>query len=181
MIRFALSSLCTLTLAASSFAIGGSAPGPAIGTNYCFGDGTGTACPCANPGATGEGCANSTGSGATLVASGSLSIAAGDLVLTGSGAAAGVTGIFFAGTTQITGGNGNPFGDGLRCVGGPIVRAETIVADGSGTAVSTVNLASTIGATVGSTNMIQYWYRDPAGPCSNQFNFSHGLEVTWAN
>ena len=152
-----------------------------IGTAYCFGDGSGTACPCGNTGGVGQGCANSATTGATLVASGSLSIAAGDLVLTGSGAPAGVSGIFFAGTTQITGGNGNPFGDGLRCVGGPVVRMETISADGAGTAVSTINLALRVGATAGSTNTIQYWYRDVPGPCGVGFNFSHGLEVTWTN
>ncbi|MFT7669261.1 MAG: hypothetical protein ACI8X5_001961 [Planctomycetota bacterium] len=160
---------------------GSCAGGPVIiGTPYCYGDGSGTACPCANTGGTGEGCANSTGSGAFLVASGSLSIAAADLVLTGTGAPSGVSGIFFAGTNQITGGNGNPFGDGLRCVGGPVTRIETIAADGSGTAFSTIDIGARVGATSGSTNTIQYWYRDIPGPCTIGFNFSHGLEVTWS-
>lgn len=162
-------------------AMNGSCSIPTIGTDYCFGDGSGTACPCGNTGGTGLGCANSSTNGAEITGSGSLSIAAGDLVLTGTGAPGGVSGIFFAGTTQITGGNGNPFGDGLRCVGGPVTRIQTVIANGAGTAVSSINVAARVGATVGSTNTIQYWYRDTTGPCGNLFNFSHGLEITWAN
>lgn len=162
-------------------AANGVCPAGVIGTPYCFGDGSGTACPCGNTGGTGEGCANSTTAGSTLTASGSLSITAGDLVLTGAGVGANVTGIFFSGTTQITGGNGNQFGDGLRCVGGPVVRFETVMADAGGVATTTVDIPARIGATVGSTNTIQHWYRDTTGPCGNLFNFSHGLSVTWAN
>ncbi|MFT7670363.1 MAG: hypothetical protein ACI8X5_003071, partial [Planctomycetota bacterium] len=36
------------------------------GMPYCFGDGSGASCPCSGFGAPGEGCKNSTGSGATL-------------------------------------------------------------------------------------------------------------------
>src|SRR5690606_19672586 len=47
---------------------------------YCFGDGSGTLCPCGNTGAAGAGCANGANAGGgVLASSGSSSIAAADL------------------------------------------------------------------------------------------------------
>jgi hypothetical protein len=41
-------------------------------TPFCFGDGSGAPCPCANTGAPGSGCANSVSTGALLVHPGKL-------------------------------------------------------------------------------------------------------------
>lgn len=56
------------------------------GTAYCFGDGTGANCPCSGLGGAGEGCINTGGTGATLLATGSASLA-------GDTFALGITGI----------------------------------------------------------------------------------------
>jgi hypothetical protein len=68
-----------------------------VGTPYCFGDGSGTACPCANPGAGGEGCANSGGAGGRLAASGSASVAADDLGFDATQLVPGELALLFAG------------------------------------------------------------------------------------
>lgn len=151
------------------------------GVAFCFGDGSGTACPCGNPGAADSGCANSTGSGAILTATGTNSILANDLVLSGSQLPAGTPGLYFSGTAQENGGMGIVFGDGLRCASANIVRMEVVNADGSGNSSSSVSISSAVGATSGSTNTFQLWYRDPSGPCSGQFNTTNGYEVTWSN
>lgn len=148
-----------------------------VGTAYCFGDGNGTACPCGNQGADGEGCTNSTSVGAILEASGSSSISGDDLVLLGSQLPANKPGLFFQGPNQVA--SGNLFGDGLLCVGGAIQRMQTIFSDGGGNSTTSVPIASTYGASVGSTVYFQLWYRDPAGPCGTQFNTSNALVLTW--
>jgi hypothetical protein len=76
-------------------------------------------------GGPGRGCANSVvPAGAQLTGAGAASIAADTLVLAGSGmpnAAA----LYFQGTTQLGGGAGVAFGDGLRCAGGTVLRLGT--------------------------------------------------------
>src|SRR5207244_9912002 len=95
----------------------------ASGTPFCFGDGSGTACPCANNGSSGNGCANSVNAaGANLTASGAASASGDTLVLLGSGMP-NSSALYFQGTTQIS----LVFGDGLRCAGGTIVRLGTEV------------------------------------------------------
>src|SRR5205823_5756246 len=87
---------------------------PQPGSGYCFGDGSGTACPCGNMGATGRGCANSVNNrGALLWATGASSISADHVILTASGMGPSTTCLFFQGTTPILA--GVVFGDGLRC------------------------------------------------------------------
>ncbi|MCB9916628.1 MAG: hypothetical protein H6828_15995, partial [Planctomycetes bacterium] len=73
---------------------------------FCFGDGTGTACPCGNVGAAGEGCANSTGAGAILGAAGSSSIAAANLVLSASQCPVNQPTLFFQGDNAVNSGAG---------------------------------------------------------------------------
>ena len=57
---------------------------PVFGAPYCFGDGSGTSCPCANnsPMGSGQGCQNVTGAGGLISASGTPSVAADDLTIT---------------------------------------------------------------------------------------------------
>jgi hypothetical protein len=149
-------------------------------TVFCHGDGSGTPCPCANNGNSGEGCANGTGSGGKLRSTGSASIAAADLVLTGEQLIAGQPGLYFQGNNAINSGNGNPFGDGLRCAGGGVIRLQVRFADGSGNSQTSVDIASKGGATAGDTKRFQIWYRDPnTSACGAQFNLSNGLELTF--
>jgi hypothetical protein len=145
-------------------------------TQYCFG----VACPCANddPGA---GCVNGTGAGALLSASGSASVSASTLVLSGSSLPAGQPGLYFQGLNAVGGGSGVAFGDGLRCAGGGVARLQVRVADGLGASATSANLATNGGASPGDTRTYQLWYRDPAGSvCGAGFNLSNGVQLTWA-
>jgi hypothetical protein len=153
-----------------------------IGTPFCACDGSGTAAPCGNTGTAGTGCNNSQGAGGTsITASGGISVAVGDLVLTSEGAPPGVFGVFFQGQSQANGGLGVSFGDGLLCAGGAIKRLEVVAVNGAGTAISTVNIP-VVGLVPagGATNSYQFWYRDPmGGPCGAGYNTSNGLEILW--
>ena len=101
-------------------------------TPFCFGDGSGTACPC-GPGAVGNGCPNSfVPGGANLFASGSASTTADTLVLFASNMPPNVNCTFFQGTTQAGGGAGTLFGDGLRCATGTVIRLGSKLDDSTG-------------------------------------------------
>jgi len=147
-----------------------------VGVPYCFG----TGCPCGNDDTT-AGCANDTGVGAALGVSGSTSIIADDLVLSATHLTPG-PGLFFQGDNAVNSGNGNPFGDGLRCAGGNVVRLEVRFANaGNGfTTQTTISVASKGGVSVGQTKRYQYWYRDSGtSPCGSLFNLTNGHELVW--
>ena len=155
---------------------------------FCVGEGpAGTVgpCPCGNNVSPGSqtGCANSLGTGGTLDATGTTSIAAADLVLTVSGLPAGKPGIFFAGNLQVNGGLGTPFVDGLRCIGGNLVRINKIpsLAGGQGAypQPGDMPIHQILGVSPGDTSYLQFWYRDPAGPCGTDANTTNALRVTW--
>ena len=151
------------------------------GSAFCFGDGAGTACPCGNAGGSGEGCANDTGSGGLLSATGSASIGNDDLVLSATNLTPG-PGLYFQGNNAINGGNGNPFGDGLRCAGGGVIRLEVQFANSANnfTSSTTGSISGMGGVSAGQTKRYQLWYRDSGlSPCSSLFNFTNGYEVTW--
>lgn len=154
------------------------------GTTYCVGDGSGTLCPCGNDndGSLGDaGCANGSSSGGgALTASGSASLAAGDLQLDASGLAPNQPGLYFQGDNALAGGDGVLFGDGLRCAGANVVRLQVLAADAGGVSSSTVDIGVQGGVSAGETKRYQLWYRDPAGsPCGNSFNLTNGFEVDW--
>ncbi len=150
---------------------------------FCFGDGTGTPCPCGNVGALGNGCPSSVNpDGANLLASGSSSLAFDTLVLSGTGMT-NSSALYFQGTSQAGGGSGAVFGDGLRCAAGSIVRLKTVV---NVTGASqypepgdpSVSLRGMVGAP--STRTYQVWYRNAAAFCNAEtFNLSNGVQVTW--
>jgi hypothetical protein len=152
---------------------------PRAAVPYCFGDGSGVPCPCGNPGAEGHGCAGSTGAGALLEAEGSASLSAGDLVLLGSDLRPSQPGLYFQGDAAVDGGDGAPFGDGLRCAGTNVVRLEVRTADAGGASSTTVDLGLEGGAAPGDTRFYQLWTRDPGGPCGSGFNTTNGLRVEW--
>ena len=145
---------------------------------YCSGDGSGTACPCGNPGGSGEGCANSTGAGATLGGGGSVSIAADNLTFSAGSLVPNQPALLFQGVNAVNSGAGILFGDGLRCAGGFIVRLGVAVPSASGDASWGPGLGSGAGWVAGEARRFQVWYRDPAGsPCGSGFNLSNGAEV----
>ena len=170
-------------VAGSSFADvsgGGGPSGP--GAGYCAGDGSGTACPCANnnDGSNGAaGCANGVNTGGGLLSgSGTASVMGDTVVLTASGVQAGQPGLFFSALNAVNGGAGNVFGDGLRCAGGSLVRLGIVAADAGGVATSNPGVGS--GLVGGDIRRYQYWYRNPAAsPCSASFNLTNGYEITW--
>jgi hypothetical protein len=154
-----------------------------IPTSICFGDGTATACPCGNAGASGNGCGNSlNASGANLAASGNAGIASDSFVLSGTGMPSS-SALYFQGTTRLNGGAGVVFGDGLRCVGGTVIRLGTKVnAAGSSqypapgdASVSVRGLCA-----AGDVRLYQVWYRNAAAFCTpSTFNLTNAVEITW--
>ncbi len=157
---------------------------PAPVQGFCFGDGSGTACPCGNSGAAGNGCANSLNpNGANLAATGTPSIAADTLALVGTGMG-NSSALYFQGTTQVGGGAGGVFGDGLRCAGGSVIRLGTETNSGGASQYPTganpsVSVRGGITA-AGTVRYYQCWYRNAAVFCtSSTYNLTNGLTVTW--
>ncbi len=159
-------------------------PGP---EPFCSGDGSATVCPCGNAGAPGRGCENSftTGGARLRMTFGGLASVAHDSVeLSVSGTPPTSSGLYFQGTSPIAGGLGSAFGDGLRCVGGSIVRLGTKVSSGGSSAYPepgdpSVSARGLVPATGGTRNY-QVWYRNAAAYCTaSTFNLSNGLTLEW--
>lgn len=149
-----------------------------LSTSYCWGDGSSTACPCGNPGASGEGCANSTGAGGMLGSTGSGSVSVDDLRFDAAQLLPSQPALLFSGQNAVGGGSGVIFGDGLRCAGQNVVRLGVQTPDAQGQATWGPGLASSGGWIAGDKRFLQVWYRDPLGsPCGSNFNLSNGLEV----
>jgi hypothetical protein len=151
---------------------------------FCFGDGSGTACPCGNSGAAGNGCANSlSASGANLAATGTPSIAADTLALVGTNMG-NSSALYFQGTAQVGAGAGALFGDGLRCAGGTVIRLGLETNSGGASQYPTganpsVSVRGGITAP-GSVRHYQCWYRNAASFCTSAtYNLTNGLTVTW--
>jgi len=147
-----------------------------LGTAFCFGDGSGTACPCGNVGVAPRGCANSTGAGALLQASGSTSLTANDLVFTASSMPASAPALLFRGSATVNGGAGLAFGDGLRCAGGGTTRLG-IVTSVNGSATWGPGLPQ--GPVTPTVLHFQAWYRNVAGPCGSGWNLTNGRTIVF--
>ena len=160
-------------------------PATDTGTPYCFGDGSGVACPCGNASSAGAaaGCLNSLGTAGTLRGAGLASIASDSFQLRGS-AMANSSALYFQGTTQAGAGLGTVFGDGLRCAAGSVIRLGTKVnAAGQSTFPGAGDPSVSVRGAVpaGSTRTYQVWYRNAAAFCAAEtFNLTNGLSVAWA-
>ena len=157
---------------------------PAI-TAFCAGDGAlvdhTTPCPCGNDGSPGKGCANSvTSAGAVL---GGTGVPANDgVVLTANGMPTTAACVFLQGDALADA----VFGDGVRCVGGMLLRLRTRTSAG-GTAVfpnstDTTTLAQRGGVVPGSgvRRFYQTYYRNSAAFCTpDTFNVTNGWRVDW--
>ncbi len=154
------------------------------GTGFCFGDGSGTACPCGNASAPADaaGCLSSLGTPGKLGASGTPSVSADSIVLTGTGMP-NSSALYFQGTGQQAGGAGAVFGDGLRCAAGSVIRLGTKAnASGTSSYPTGADLAVSVrGACApGDTRHYQIWYRNAAAFCSaSTFNLSNGYTLAW--
>ena len=155
------------------------------GTALCFGDGTSASCPCGNtstPGA-GQGCVNSLGTGSVLAATGSTSLASDTLLLTGTNMP-NSSALYFQGTQTQSSGQGFPFGDGLRCIAGSVVRLATVSnTNGSSQYPGASSPSVSVRGLVASPGprTYQVWYRNAANFCSSStFNLTNGLVVSWS-
>jgi hypothetical protein len=153
---------------------------------FCFGDGSATACPCGNSGASGNGCANSADpNGGNLTWSGNPQVSADSFVLSASGLPHGGTGLFFQGAFPAGGFYGSVFGDGIRCITTAIHRIGpksnpngTSQYPESGDAAISLKGAIPAG---GALVFYQLWYRNAGSFCTPApFNLTNGLEVIWA-
>jgi hypothetical protein len=158
---------------------------PATTALSCFGDDSGTACPCGNASAVGdkEGCLHSLGTGGRLRTSGIARITDDTFSLNGT-RMPNSSALYFQGTAQPAAGLGAVFGDGLRCVSGAVVRLGTqtnvngasMYPEPGDTAVS---VASAL--TAGATRYYQVWFRNAASFCTGDtFNLTNGASVVWA-
>lgn len=157
---------------------------------FCYGDGSGTACPCGNFSAVGdnEGCLHSGGTGARLVGyagpAPAPSLSNDRLVLHLLRAPAITPCVFFQGTAQIAGGAGVVFGEGLQCVGGATVRlnlrftcnGQLGMPEPGDAAISVAG-----GVTVPGVRHYQAWFRTGPQICTTAlaFSLSNGVTVTW--
>lgn len=152
---------------------------------FCFGDGSGAACPCGNTSAAGaqQGCLNSLGLGAALTDSGDASVSNDTLVLTATDIPG--PGLFFQGSARMAGGAGIAFGDGLLCAGGTITRLGIVFPTGTtasypgGLNPNPIHVGGM--ATSGDVRHYQTWYRDAAVHCQSEtYDLTGGLTITWA-
>jgi hypothetical protein len=119
---------------------------------------------------------NSTGQAAVIDFDGSFSISANDFSILGAGLPPNQPGFYFYGTVQTN----VPFGNGLRCVGGPSLRLEKIGIPFSGDTLHQFDLTAPPLDTVvpGVPYFFQLYYRDPLA--GNQgFNTTNALAIVF--
>lgn len=162
-------------------------PVPMTGVPFCFGDGAPIVCGCLNPGVAGNGCANSVNAaGANLASGGSASLGGDTVVLSGTGMS-GATCIFLQGTAQVP---PIAFGDGMRCIGGtllrlsvkPIVGGAATYPVGADPSVSAMSTALGFPIAAATLRFYQTYYRDAAAfACAPPatFNVTNGLSTMW--
>ncbi len=158
-------------------------------SSFCFGDGSGTACPCGNNGQAGHGCANSSNpAGAALATSGGPN--PDTLVLVASGMTPRTSALFQQNAASTA--NVVTYGDGLRCTIGPRLKlAARRTASGSATypgpndpsiSARSAQLGDPLHA--GSVRYYSVVYRDPsltycASPAGGAFNITNVIRVAW--
>jgi hypothetical protein len=123
--------------------------------------------------------ANSTGAPAQLLGAGSVRLSDNDFTLIASGCPAQQNGIFLISDTSTS----QPFGDGVLCVGGSLLRVPPLLTTGADGATSlaldfTDPSSPASQVTAGSTWNFQFWYRDTASTGAG-FNLSSALSATF--
>lgn len=152
------------------------------GSLFCFGDGVLGTCPCGNSSAPGDqaGCRNSHGTAGELRAHGTARLSDDTLTFHGSGMLPTSPVLYFqAGTTHAP----TPFGDGLKCTGGPFVRLLTkINQGGASTYPEAGDLPISLRGMVPEpgTRHYQARYRDPVNFCTpDNFNYTNAVTIVW--
>ncbi len=154
-------------------------------SSFCFGDGSGAACPCGNeaPAGSAGGCLASLGLAGILVGVGEPRLSADTFVLQASSLPPSASALYFQGTHAIDGGAGAAFGDGLRCVGGSIVRLGARISVGGASHYPSggrASIAQVGGVASPGVRTYQVWYRNGAAYCTPAaFNLTNGVSVSW--
>lgn len=159
---------------------------PANAGGYLYCPGTAAVCPCGNGnnGTLGNaGCANSVNpAGARLDVGGLYAVSQDSTVLYAQGMPTTATCLFFQGTGVNQ--TGLPFGDGLRCATGTIIRLGTKTASAGNAqygypADTSIHTKGLIPAG-GGWRYYQCWYRNSAVFCSSStFNLTNGVALLW--
>lgn len=148
--------------------------------SFCLGDGSLSACPCANQSAIGsfEGCVNSSGRGARMHSIGRDSTAARELRFHVTGIPAQRPALLLEGTQD---GVAYPFRDGILCLGHLRRRL--------GVALSSADGAADFGSSIfdgelspqaGEVLDYQCWFRDPlVSVCGTGSGFSQAQRIWW--
>lgn len=121
---------------------------------------------------------NSTGVGATMSAVGSTKVSENDFSLNINGLPVGTIGIHYVGNSA---GAGAPFGNGINCVTGPVLRFGVAISDPIGGTNRQIDFGGYPGNQMsadGTPWYFQFWYRNPAGGQPG-FNTSNGVVVTF--
>ena len=159
-------------------------------TTFCFGDGTGTACPCSNDSSQdhGGGCAHANGDGAILAASGNPSIANNTLQFGLSSGRPNSFTVLVSGDDRLPTmgsiGNGVASFDGLDCVTGTTRRhgSRLIAADGFGSGWTPGTIGNFNSFTAGQTRHFFALYRTGSTEsCATGLNSSNGVSVAFVN
>ena len=145
--------------------------------SFCFGDITGAACPCGNSLIPAGGCRNSLGMGALLTATGSVSVATDDLVLSAQQMRWGKPALLIEGSGPVDR-VGVPFNDGLLCLGPPLRRLDSGISDGSGVATFGPGIAGAAQWVPGASHYVQVWYRDHPISCLTGSNLTQALAIS---
>ena len=159
----------------------------ANGASFCAGDGSATPCPCGNVAEEGRGCAHSSGVGARLSAAGESSLAEDTLFFDLEGGPAGSFAVLMSAVGQLNDGlgiRGTPPMDGLRCIGGGMIRHGARAIDATGSIVQPWDQAgqggivSNLGAPAGSVRHFQAYLRDlPEATCGTGINTTNAVSI----
>lgn len=141
--------------------------------SFCAGDGSAGTCGCLGlaPPRSGMGCKNSTGRGATLIATDHVSSGTGDWRVTLEDLPPMSLAIGFVGLQATT---PAPLLGGSSCIAPGAARTVAVQADAAGTAVLSTLQPAALGFLVGQRVYVQCAYRDAVAPIGCQVNFTSG-------
>lgn len=148
-----------------------------FGSAYCLGDGSGVSCPCGAFGLSGQGCANTGGSGAQLLGVGDVCVQWDSLRFEVTGVPGSKPGLLIRGDQQVA----SPVGDGILCTTGASQRSQVqLTVDGGTTFTDFNGQPFSAVSNIGAPTNFQFWYRDPLNTCSGAgFNLSNAWSVTY--
>lgn len=157
---------------------------------FCYGDGLGISCNCGNDDllnpSTG-GCVNSSGRGAILTTNGESRLCEGGLTFSLTHGPPGSLGVLLSGRNLLGGGLGVPGtvpSDGLRCVGGNLLRHGARAVSALGEAASPWGTPNGIPGrsqfVIGQTRHFQVRYRDlTSASCGSGTNTTQSISLTF--